>query len=61
MIMVLTSAYVLRVGFHDQLWLQLWLQLSRSVLSPEGFRLPVGRVLAQRSGDMRVPLGLAEL
>ena len=30
-------------------------------LSPEGFRHAVGRVLAQRSGDMYASLGLAEL
>ena len=59
--MVLTSAYVLRDGFLDQLWLRLWLHLSRGELSPEGLRHPVGRVLSEGFRDVRLALGLAEL
>ena len=58
--MALTSDYVVRSGFLDQLWLQLWLQCPLQ-LAPEGLRHPVRRVLAERSRDVRVALGLAEL
>jgi hypothetical protein len=60
MIMVLTWVFVLRGGFHDQLWLQLWLQLGRGELAPEGFGHPVGRLPAEGSGDVGITLGLAE-
>ena len=39
----------------------MWLQLGCGASAPEGFRHPVGRVLAEGSRDVGVALGLAEL